>query len=94
MAGKTDGVAELVRVILQTLPKPYGENIIEDVFVAIEQSPNWLKRYQELEAQLGKQVLNQFIGWHTRAQTGYNTIQQVTATRCYLAGSYSKLRRP
>jgi len=95
MAGKTDGVAELVRVILQTLPKPYGEDIIEDVFVAIEHNPNWLKRYNELGTELSEVwVVNNWVGQHTRAQTGYETIKEVSTTRTKLAKSYSKLRRP
>ena len=81
-------------MILQTLPKPYGEDIIEDVFVAIEHNPNWLKRYHELKAELPKDVPNNWIGYHTKLQIGYDTIREVDTTRTKLAKSYSKLRRP
>lgn len=36
MARKTHGVYDLVQSVLQTLPEPYGEDVIEDVFVAID----------------------------------------------------------
>jgi len=92
VANKTQPVADLVQEVLQTLPTPYGEDIIEDVFIAIEHNPRWQKRYDALETLLGKHVLNQFVGWHTRDQTDLKTIQQVKATRSTLTKSYSKLR--
>ena len=48
MSRKTEGVCVLVRDVLQKLPEPYGEDVIEDVFVEIEGDPEWHGRYDEL----------------------------------------------
>ena len=93
MAGKTDGVADLVEAIFKKLPQPYSEDVIEDIFVAIEGHERRLQRYQTLETELGKDVLNQWIGQHARQQTGYDSGEVVETTRTSLAHSYTKLRR-
>ena len=36
MEKKTEGINILVGEVLRTFSKPYGEDIIEDVFIAIE----------------------------------------------------------
>ena len=38
MSLKTEGVRLLVKDVLQTLPQPYGEDVIEDVFCEIEKN--------------------------------------------------------
>ena len=39
MEKKTEGVNQLVHAVLQTIPEPYSEDIIEDVFLLIKKSP-------------------------------------------------------
>ncbi len=92
MANKTEGVADLVEAILRKLPTPYGEDVIEDIFVAIQEHPRRLKRYETLEAELGKEVLNQWIGQHTRSQTKLFAAEVVETKRTKLAANYTKLR--
>jgi len=47
MANKTEGVADLVEAILRKLPTPYGEDVIEDIFVAIQGDLNAMKRSKQ-----------------------------------------------
>ncbi len=45
---KTQGVNILVKDALQPIQKPHGEDIIEDVVVAIERDPQLRSRYDHL----------------------------------------------
>lgn len=93
MAGKTEGVRRLVYDVLKTLPKPYGEDITEDVFVAIEGDEKWLQRYEQLCAVLDTGVVNQSIGKYTKEITGLEADGVVAARRTSLTTRYTKLVR-
>jgi hypothetical protein len=54
-ANKTAGIKALVETVLDALPQPYTEDVIEDVFCAIESNPEWLSRYHKECECLGKQ---------------------------------------
>ena len=92
MALQTQGVYDLARDVLQSVPKPYGEDIIEDVCLAIEQNAAWLARYEALCGAQRKQVVNNWIGQYVKKIVGMDTIHQVDAARSRIIGSYSKLK--
>ena len=92
MPKKTESVYELVNEVLGTIPEPYGEKIIEDVFLAIESRATWRTRYNQLVDELSKDVVNNWIGRYAKQVTGLKTVLQVTAIRSKIVGSYSKLR--
>ncbi len=56
MTNKTEGVKVLTQDVLNTFSEPYGENIIEDVFLAIEYHRDWRRRYDELCSELRQWV--------------------------------------
>lgn len=87
----TGEIRLLVADVLLTLAQPYGEDVIEDVFVAVEGDAGWLRRYDELCEKRGKNVVNQMIGRYTKDISGYKYLRQVTSRRSKLTGSYSKL---
>ena len=91
MPRKTEGVYLLVQDVLQTIPKPYGEDVIDDVCFAIKQNLEWRRRYEELSADLRDWVVNNWIGQYTKQITGLNTDRQVPAKPDNLIKSYSKL---
>lgn len=91
MPGKTAGVKALVEEVLQTFATPYSEDVTEEVFVAIESNRRWQTLYNELFADLGRDVLNQWIGRYTKIATGRHKAMQVEAKRTSLTTSYSKL---
>lgn len=91
MAKKTSGVHDLVEDVIRSIPLPHTEDIIEEVFIRIENASAWKTRYDELVTELGRDVTNQWIGRYTKLETGYQTAKQVDAKRTHLTTSYSKL---
>ena len=89
---KTEGVRNLSHDVLETLPTPYGTDIIEDVFLAIEADPTWTSQYQRLVSTLGRDVTNNWIARHVKGITGMSTAETVQATRSKSIGSYTKLQ--
>lgn len=91
MVRKTEGVYLLVRDVLQRVPKPYGEDVIQDVFVEIEGDPEWHGRYDELVDELTPLVVNSSVGRYTKNLTGFETLREVYTRRTSLSKNYSKL---
>lgn len=61
-------IDQLVSEVLQTkFSEPYPENIIDEVFHAIQQSPNWLSRYRALAAEQDERGLVSGIGKAVKA---------------------------
>ena len=59
----TSGIKELVSEVLKDLPEPHAEDTIDQVFLAIEKRPEWLKKYEALVARHGKPAVNSLSGW-------------------------------
>jgi hypothetical protein len=99
MIKKTEGVEILVKDVLATIPEPYGQDIILEVFQKIEGNPDeWLRRYHslsnDLSDDLSDDIINNWIGKYVKDQTGLNTLREVPAGgKCKLITSYSKLGR-
>ena len=76
MPNRTEGVKTLVEEVLATLPTPYSEDVIDEVFLAIEANPTWLTVYNVLCDDLGVTVVNQAVGsWTSRAVGAPETIR-------------------
>ncbi len=90
MPNRTEGVKTLVEEVLATLPTPYSEDVIDEVFQAIEANPTWLTDYRVLCNDLGVTVVNQAVGSWTSKTVGRTRNHQVPA-RSKLTESYSKL---
>ena len=61
MPKKTQGVQALIDEVLQTFTEPYGEDVVEDVCLAIEHTPGWRRRNDELVDKLYRDVVNNWI---------------------------------
>lgn len=88
---KTQGVRDLVEEVVAGLPSSErNEHVIRNVFRAIEQRPEWRRRY-DLECGVLKQwVVNNWVGKWTRDRIGHTgTKRQVPMEG--LATSYSVL---
>jgi hypothetical protein len=88
---RTIGVKRLIELAILSVPKPYTEDIIEDVFLAIERNEAWLIEYEGLCTDLTKTVVNNWVGVWVSKYVGRTGAQQTTSSRSRLAGSYSKL---
>ncbi|WP_129633713.1 hypothetical protein [Candidatus Oscillochloris fontis] len=91
MERKTQGVYDLVERVLQTMNTPYSEDIIEEVFLAIETHTDWLQNYNKLNGALGTKVVHSWIGQYVKEITAMKTIREVSAKRSHLIKDYTKL---
>jgi hypothetical protein len=88
---RTAGVKRLVGLALSSLPQPHTEDVIDEVFQAIEKHPDWRREYDQLCLELGQTVVNTWGGFYVAAAEGGRSVRQVTATLSTLLQSYSKL---
>lgn len=88
---KTAPIKVLVNEALDSLPKPHTDDAIDDVFHAIETNPTWLKEYESLCVDLGKDVVNQYGGHWIAHALGKSGGRQVASVKTSLISSYSKL---
>lgn len=88
---KTAGVKSLVREVLDSLPTPYTEDVIDDVFHAIEHNPVWRRRYESQCDNLGKNTVNTWGGYWVANALGKLGERQAPSKRSTLIGSYSLL---
>ena len=91
MGLKTQGVHDLVVLTLRKFSAPYGTDIIDEVFQAIQNDPYLLHRYTLLSDELRQWVVNNWIGMYTKQETGMKTVREVSAKRSTLIKSYSQL---
>src|SRR3954469_17344478 len=88
---KTAEVKLLVREVLATLPKPYSEHVIDDVFAGIERNRAWRQRYESQCDTLGKTVVNTWGGYWVANALGKVGEHQAPSQKSSLIGSYSVL---
>ena len=88
---KTSDVKSLVREVLATIPTPYSEHVIDEVFYAIETEPRWRREYEAACATLGKTTVNTWGGYWIANALGKVGEHQVPSKRSKLIGSYSVL---
>jgi hypothetical protein len=88
---KTAELKLLMREVLATLPKPYSEHVIDDVFGAVERNRGWRQRYESQCDTLGKTVVNTWGEYWVASAVGKSGEHQVPSKKSTLIGSYSVL---
>jgi hypothetical protein len=88
---RTAGVKRLVGLALSSLPHPHSEDVIDEVFQAIERHPEWRKEYDDLCKELGQTVVNTWGGFYISSAEGGQSLRQIPAKRSTLLQTYSKL---
>jgi hypothetical protein len=88
---RTAEVKLLMREVLATLPKPYSDHVIDDVFGAVERNRGWRQRYETQCDSLGKAVVNAWGGYWVANALGKVGEHQVPSKKSSLIGSYSVL---
>jgi uncharacterized Tic20 family protein len=87
---KDQEVSALIEEVLNTIPER-GEDITDQVFLAIENNPDWLEQYNGLVDDYGKNPVNMAVGRYTRELTGFESTRQSRAASSSLAGTYTVL---
>lgn len=100
-AKSTAAIKSLVMQALDSLPVPRSDDVIDDVFLAIEMNPLWKRRYDDLcekydalHPRPGRHTVNTWGAyWISSAvdRIGFSTCHSPKST---LIKSYSKLDRP
>src|SRR5258706_14603981 len=85
---------QLIDQVLESLPKPYTVDVIEDAFNAIEQNEAWRKTYDQIVYKLGKPMTNAWGGFWIGHSVGKIPEPQAAAARRTLLDSYAKLVNP
>jgi hypothetical protein len=84
----------LVEQVLDSLPKPHTENVIEDVFFAIESDPTWRATYDRIVYECGKPAVTTWASfWISHAEKRVGD-ERKTASRGTLIDSYAPLVKP
>lgn len=100
-AKSTAAIKSLVMQSLESLPLPRSDDVIDDVFLAIEMNPPWKKRYDDLCEKYD--ALHPRPGRHTVNTWGAywisSAVDRIGLSTCHspkstLIKSYSKLDRP
>lgn len=95
MASRTIAVNNLVRDVLKVTPKPYGEDIMLEVYMAIEYNPEWRARYDDLCDDFRDAVVNPLIGEIVMEETGMSVLREVsTKGKSHIVRRYAKLGSP
>ena len=88
---KTAGVKKLVNAALDQVPKPYTDDVIDDVFMAIESELELRTEYDALVQELGKSAVNAWGGYWISNAVGKTGLHQIRSRRSKLIPSYSQL---
>ena len=88
---KTSEVKALVQEVLSGMPRRYSEHVIDEVFFAIEQNQDLLRRYETLSSTLGKHVVNNSVGSWVGKLLDKVGEREVASVRNTLIGAYSIL---
>jgi hypothetical protein len=88
---KTAPIKALALEVLDALPKPYTEDVIDDLFGAIQHNPEWLKEYKQLCDKFSKTVVNTWSAYWVANALGKVGERQVPAKNSKLIASYSLL---
>jgi hypothetical protein len=90
-------IKELVQDVLHTFHAPHPSDVIDQVFVAIENNTSWLERYKQLvvhyssQGMYGKLTVNSLIGRFTKDMTGMVTLKAENIASSSLVQTYSTL---
>ena len=85
---------QLVEEARESLPVPHTPDVIEDIFVAIENNPVWRKTYDDVVYHLGKSETRAWAGFWAAHAEGRIAEERQTATRATLIESYARVVAP
>lgn len=84
-------VHQYIDGILKTLPQPYGPDVVDQVFLAIENNPEWLAIYNDLVHAHGKGEVDNSITYNIMGQAGLKSLDRREKSRSQLIETYAEL---
>jgi hypothetical protein len=84
-------VEQFIGDVINSVPKPYEADIIDRVFQAIEQNPEWLDRYNEMVKAHGKNEVDHSIGFNIVGLTGLRSLDRQQKAQSGLIETYTEL---
>lgn len=84
-------VQELVQTVMNEIPKPYGPDIIDQVFQRIESNPEWLEAYDAFVKFNGKFEAQNSVGFNVMGLAGMKSLDQVQPAKSGLIENYTEL---
>jgi hypothetical protein len=84
-------VSELVQEVLDTISRPYLENVTDQVCLAIQRNNGWRNRYNVLVDNHGKRAVNSQIGRSTLQRTGLKNLGLRATATSSLIKTYTRL---
>ncbi len=84
-------VQELVKTVINTIPEPYGPDIVDKVFQAIEGNPEWLEEYNRFVTDHGKPEVDNSIGFNVMSVTGMKSMDRERPATSSLIENYTEL---
>jgi len=88
---KTIDVKKLFTEVLATQPKPHSEDIIDEVFLAIELNDRFFKRYSECCTDIGRVKVNTAGANLVKKELGRSALRETPAKLSKLIDTYSVL---
>lgn len=84
-------VEEFVKQVLETLPAPYGADLVDQFFRAVESNPEWMDVYRELEKSHGTPAVKNSIGFNLMSLTRMRSLDRDHPATSGLIETYTEL---
>jgi hypothetical protein len=84
-------VSELIKEVLDTISRPYPENVTDQVCLAIQKKSDWRNRYNRLVRSYSKWSVNSQIGRSTLQITGLRNLGLRAKATSSLIKTYTRL---
>lgn len=84
-------VSDFVKEVMSGIPKPWGTDLVDRVFTAIENNPEWMRVYHTLIDAHGKYMVHNSIGLNVMALSGMKSLDRVQPASSSLIENYTEL---
>ncbi len=84
-------VEDFVKQVLATIPQPYGADVVDQFFRAVESDPGWMEVYRELEKSHGTPAVKNSIGFNIMSLARMRSLDRDHPATSRLISTYTEL---
>lgn len=84
-------VQDFVKAVMDRIPKPWGADIVDQVFLTIENDPEFMSAYEEMLQSHGQYMVENSIGLNVLGLTGMKNTDRAKPARSKLIQNYTEL---